>query len=41
MLWMLKFYMNQWANIENAQVKGFLNYTETLYDSESWRLGKY
>lgn len=41
MLWVLKFYMNQWAAMANAQVEGFLKYTETSYDSESWRLGKH
>lgn len=38
--WMLKFYMKQWAATSNAQVKGFLKYSETSSDSESWRLGK-
>jgi len=41
MLWLLKFYIDQREATANAQVKGFLEYVETSYGSESWRLGEY
>lgn len=37
----IRFYMNQHATAANAQFEGLLNYAETFYNSESWRLGKY